>query len=178
MCRLFSGCLFLINAILLIPIWQVQRTNSDSQMIWAFLSGLFLFLAYDELFSVHEALIKPIRETLGTSGPFYFAWVIVYGAGVTLLSLLFFPVWWRLNKTVKLWFALAAVTYLSGAVGFEMIGGLHRETIGKQGDLIYGILYTLEESLEMAGLIMLIYCLLLLLQKNFNGVAIVIPDKG
>jgi len=173
----FSGCLFLINAALLILIWKAKRINADPQTIWAFLSGLFLFLAFDELFKVHELLIDPLRETLGTFGLLYFAWVIVYGAGVVLLSFLFFPVWWRLNKTVKLWLALSAIIYLGGALGFEMVGGAYFEAIEQKGDLIYGALYTIEESLEMAGLIMFIYALLLLLQKEFDEVTIIISDK-
>jgi len=173
----FSGCLFLINTVLLILIWKAKRINANPQIIWAFLAGLFLFLAFDELFKVHELLIDPMRETLGTSGLLYFAWVIVYGVGVALLSFLFFPVWWRLNKTVKLWLALSAIIYLSGALGFEMIGGAYFEAIEEKGDLIYGTLYTIEESLEMAGLIMFVYALLLLLQSEFNGVALVISDE-
>lgn len=173
----FSGCLFLGSAALLILVWKIMQINAKPQIIWAFLAGLFLFLAFDELFKVHEHLIEPIRKTLGTSGLLYCSWVIVYGIGVVLLSFLFFPVWWRLNKTVRLWFALSAFTFLSGAIGFEMIGGAYFETIGRQGDLIYGAFYTIEESLEMAGLIMFIYSLLIFLQKEFNGFSIVISDK-
>lgn len=173
----FSGCLFLINALLLLLVWQTRRLKSQPHLMWLFLAGLFLFLSFDELFKVHEHLIEPVRNTLGTSGLLYFSWVIVYGLAVIILAAFFFPVWWRLNKTVKIWFALSAITYLSGVIGFEMLGGAHFERIGGQGDLIYGALYTIEEALEMAGLIMFVYSLMLLIQREFGGLIIQIPGQ-
>jgi hypothetical protein len=52
----------------------------------------------------------------------------------------------------------------------EMIGGLYR-----QPDLLFVSLATIEESLELAGLIMLTYSLLLLLQIEYGGFAVEIP---
>ena len=174
----FSGCLFLINAILLTLFWQTQRHNgARSQRIWLFLAVLFVFLAFDEDFQVHELLIDPLREGLGTSGVFYYAWVIAYGGAVVVLGLVFLPVWWRLSKSVKLWLALAAIVYLLGAVGLEMAGGAYYESIQGEGGIIYGALYTAEETLEMAGLIIFTYSLLLMIRKNSAGMTISIPGE-
>lgn len=170
----FSGCLLLINALLLTVIWRAKQINSEFHRIWAFLAALFLFLAFDEMFQVHERLIVPLRETLGTSGLLYFAWIIVYGVGVLGLAFLFFPVWWRLNKAVRLLFALSAILYLAGAIGCESIGGMRREIVGNNpGDLIWMIVNPIEETLELAGLVTFVYSLLTLIKKDFNGVAII-----
>jgi hypothetical protein len=134
-----------------------------------------LFLAFDELFEVHELLIRPIRKGFNLSGFLFFAWIVAYGAGVLLLSMVFVSVWWRLHRGVRLWLGLSAATYLAGAIGLEMLGGKYYEGIGKKVDLVFGVLYTIEESLEMAGLMMFIYSLLLLLQNECDGCAIVIP---
>ena len=173
----FSGLLFLFSAVLLVFIWKARRINAESQIIWAFLAGLFLFLAFDELFKVHGLLFELIRKIFKTLGLPRFIWIIFYSTGLVLLSFLVFPVWQRLSKTVKLWFALSAFTFLGGAIGFDMIEKVYYRSIGWREDLIYGALYTIEESLEMAGLIMFIYSLLLLIQVEFKGIAFVIPDK-
>jgi len=171
----FFGCLSLLNAVLLLLIWQARRTNAEPQIIWVFLAGLFLLFAFNELFSVHEHLVKLVMRTLGISGLLYFAGGII--SGMALLAYLFFQVWRRLNKRVKLWLALSAITYVSGAVAFAIVGSVHHLANGGEGDLIYGVLDTIEESLEMAGLIMFAYSLFLLLQREFDEVAIMIPDE-
>ena len=173
----YSGCLFLINALLLLIIWQAGRTRSKPKGIWLLLAALFIFLAYDELFSVHELLIKSIREAWNLSGVLFFAWVLPYGLGVLLVTALFAPVWWRMNKTVRLWCGLSAASYLSGTIVFEMIGAKYYQAIGHQRDVVFRMLATIEESLEITGLIMFTYSLLLLLQIEYGGLAIEIPGN-
>jgi hypothetical protein len=173
----FSGCLFLINALLFLLVWLAAPAASRPPMIWLFLAALFVFLAFDELFEVHERLIRPIRESLNLSGFLFFAWVVVYGVGVVVLTTTFALTWWRLHRRVKLWLGWSATTYLAGALGLEMIGAKYYEAMGKKFDLVSGVLYTIEESLEIAGLIMLVHSLLLLLQSECGGCTIVIPDR-
>jgi hypothetical protein len=166
----YSGCLFLLNVLLLLSVRQAAKTLSKPNVIWLMLAALFLFLGFDELFAVHERLGRPVREAWNLSGIFFFAWVLPYGAAVLLLAVLFLPVWWRLNQPSRFWLGMSAATYLAGALGMEMIGGLYR-----QPDLLFVSLATIEESLELAGLIMLTYSLLLLLQIEYGGFAVEIP---
>lgn len=166
----YSGCLFLLNVLLLLSVRQAAKILSKPSVIWLMLAALFLFLGFDELFAVHELLGRPVREAWNLSGIFFFAWVLPYGAAVLLLAMLFLPVWWRLNQRSRFWLGMSAATYLAGALGMEMIGGLYR-----QPDLLFLSLTTIEESLELAGLIMLTYSLLLLLQLEYGGFAVEIP---
>ena len=169
----FSGCLFLGGAALFLLVWRVR-----SQNIWLVLAGVFVFLAFDELLQVHETLIGPIRERYHLSGFLYLAWVVVYGAAALVLAVAFVRPWWRLPRRVRFWLGVSAATYLAGAIGFEMLGAPHWEVLLRSGagvDLLSSIYSTIEESLEMAGLIMLIYSLLLLLQTERGGVAVVVP---
>ncbi len=110
---------------------------------------LFLFLAFDELFGLHEHLIVPLRDLLDTSGLLCFSWTIVYGVAVVLVAVAFFPVWFALESIPRFWFAAAAVVYLTGAVGFEALGGARLEAVGREGDIVYGALYTIEEFMEL-----------------------------
>jgi hypothetical protein len=174
----FSGCLFLISSIFLMLIWKVKRHYDKPRKIWGMLAFLFLFLAYDELFKVHELLIHPIRDMLHTTGLLYEAWIVVYGVAVLLLVAAFYPEWRRLQKKFRQWFSASAITFMSGAVGFEMIGGAYFESVDRKGDVIYGALYTIEESLEMAGLLIFIYSLMMLLESELDGAVISISETG
>lgn len=172
---LFSVVLFLINASLLFSVWWAGRTRRESETIWIILAGLFCILALDEFVSFHEPLNGPFREALGISGLVNLAWVIPYGIGCLVLAAVFFPVWRRMDRSLKRWLGLSAAAYLSGAIGVEIIGVSYHESIHMRNDWIYGICTTVEESLEMAGLILFVYSLLLLMQSRFNGFVISVP---
>jgi hypothetical protein len=140
--------------------------------VWWFLSSLFVFLTFDELFEVHETLIKPLRNAWDLEGVFYFAWVLVYGPAVVLLAIVFLPLWFRLKSIHRLRLAASALLYVVGAIGFEMLGGARYQASGHEGDIIYALLYTAEESLEMAGLIVFVASLLYLLADDVSDVSV------
>lgn len=176
---LFSSCLFLLNAILCIVAGQMGKTRKDTPYLWITLALLFLFLSVDELSGLHERLIKPVRESFQVSGLFYFAWVIPYGAGVLVLAAVMVPFLWRMERRIRFWFFLSAITFLTGAIGMEMLGGASFDLIGKQDPEfvktpLYQFLGTLEELLEMSGLVMLTYALLSLLQTRYHGFTIIL----
>jgi len=166
---LFSTCLFLINAALFAILWKAKQVAGEVQRIWLVLSGIFVFLSIDEFVALHEMLIDPLRKLFDASGFFYYTWIIPYGIAVVLLALIMIPIWWRMEKMIRFWFALSAVVYLSGAIGVEMIGGKYYEMMRMNKDLGYVFISTFEESLEMAGLIILTYVLLLLVRNHYNG---------
>ena len=177
---LFSTWLFLINAVLFLIVWKAARLAGDSHKIWLFLACVFIFLALDESISIHERLIDPLREALGATGIFYYAWIIPYGIGVGLLAIVAIPVFWRMQKRIRFWFGLSAATYLFAAIGMEMISGKYLAMMNEKKDIVWILMMTVEESLEMVGLIILVYALLLLLRNKYNGFLIFMPgtDDG
>ena len=172
---IFSTCLFLINAVLFLMVRQAAVPAGDSQKIWLVLASVFVFLALDESISIHERLIDPLRQALGTTGVFYYAWIIPYGIGVLLLAIVAIPVFWRMPKRIRFWFGLSAAIYLFAAIGLEMVSGKYLVMMNESKDIVWILMATLEESLEMAGLIILVYALLLLLRNTYNGIMIVMP---
>lgn len=161
----FSGLLLILNAGLFAATWMLFRRFSGREYAWLGFSALFLFLAFDELFQVHEQLIEPMRNTMDATGIFYFAWVLVYGVAVLAIAALFLPRWWRLEPRSRWWLAASGVVYLTGAIAFEMAGGAVYEASGGQGGAVYALFYTVEETLEMVGLVMLTYTLLNLINS-------------
>ena len=173
---LFSTCLFLISSILFLIVWKVRLKIDKHQWIWLFLSGLFCFLAIDEFSEIHERLVEPVRSALHTSGFLSFAWVIPYGIAGILLSIFLFPFFLQIDKKIRYWFGLSALIYFVGALGFEMIGAWYVST--RDFDIVCGFLIMVEESLEMTGLIMLIYSLLSLLQSKYPEFVIILPSAS
>jgi hypothetical protein len=55
-------------------------------------------------------------------------------------------------------FVLSGAIFVTGAIGFEMLGG---KVIQEQGFTVeYAIYYTIEESLEMVGVVIFIFTLI------------------
>jgi hypothetical protein len=174
---IFSTWLFLINAMLFLIVWQAAGLAGDSRKIWLVLAIVFVFLALDESISIHERLIDPLRLALNATGIFYYAWIIPYGIGVVLLAIVAIPVFWRLQKKIRFFFGLSASSYLFAAIGLEMISGKYLVMRNENKDIVWVLMVTLEEILEMAGLIILVYALLLLLRRSYNGFMIFMPGK-
>ena len=70
-----------------------------------------------------------------------------------------------MEKKVFWSFAKAAAIFLSGAIGFELLGAKEASLHGSD-TMLYCYYYTIEEGLEMFGVIYLISILLGLLKKG------------
>jgi len=172
---LYSTLLFLLNAALFLMVGKAAGRAGESSKIWLVLGVVFVFLALDESISIHERLIDPLRQALDATGIFYYTWIIPYGIGVLLLAIVAIPVFWRMNKRIRFWFGLSAATYLFAAIGLEMISGKYLVMMNESKDIVWILMVTLEESLELVGLITLVYALLLLLRKTYHGFMIFMP---
>ncbi|MGB3403017.1 MAG: hypothetical protein WBA77_10020 [Microcoleaceae cyanobacterium] len=145
---------------LLFRIISINKKNQQDRYFrhWNFLSILFLFLAFDELFQIHEIfIIKDISRML--PGFFYSVWVIPYGIGL----IIFAQKYWRFTRDLptktRFHFIIAAILYIGGALGMEIVGSYWTDLEGQQ-NLVYALMATLEEVMEMMGIIVLIYGLL------------------
>lgn len=72
----YSSVLLLFAALLLfiITLYKKQVQNKF-QKHWFFLSIIFTYISLDEMVSLHEKLIKPIKSLLHLDGMYYFVWV-------------------------------------------------------------------------------------------------------
>lgn len=167
---LFSALLLLTAAALLAHIWRHERQRGARDAAkWTVLAVGFLYMAIDEFSAIHELLIFPGRELLGNRsfGLFYYAWVIPAIAIVLVLAWYFLGFLLRLPAKTRLGFIIGGMLYIGGAIGMELLGGRHHELYGKQ-NLTYFTYITIEESLEMAGVIVFIHALLQYIDKYFE----------
>jgi hypothetical protein len=69
------------------------------------------------------------------------------------------PFLFRLPARFRLLFIVSGAVYVGGGIGVEIVSQLYADASGKW-DPIYAALATLEETLEMLGVALLIYALL------------------
>lgn len=171
----FFSMLILLFATLLIGVITFLKKKDNAQYVfeWSVLSLGFLLMAFDEIASIHERLIEPVREIIGENnlGVFYFAWVIPAVILITALGFFFLRFLWNLPSKTRFMFIIAAAIYLGGAVGLEMIEGWYSEVNGRE-TLVYMFLTTLEETLEMLGTILFIRALLNYIAENYKNIEV------
>ncbi len=135
---------------------------------WKLLSRIFYFMAIDEIVGIHELFILPdLADDLQLPWFLHSTWVI---PGMVVVGL-FIRRFWRFGKhldpTARKWLIGSLALFLCGVMGMEMVGSTYAQWQHQQS-LGYAMLATLEEVIEIAGMIGFIYGLLNYL-KTFQG---------
>lgn len=155
----YSSFILLFSSGLLAVISSIKKTDRYF-IYWKNLSLIFLFFSLDEAFSFHEILIIPsLREQFNLSPIFFHTWVIFGIPAVIFFVFKYFQFFLDLPKKTQYLFLFAAIFYVSGSLGMEMVNGLLREYFGRR-DIITTIGIVIEELLEMIGIVTFIYALL------------------
>ena len=166
---LYSSLALAFCSILLAIISYMKRViNSSYAGYWKGLSLIFLYLAIDEMCSIHE-ILSTLRPILNASGLLYFTWVIPGSIFVAVFVLIFWRFIQSLPRKTRNLFIIAGTIYVGGAIGMEMIGGYHSEAYGEDNPM-YSLITTIEESLEMFGIAVFIYALLSYIASHLNVV--------
>ena len=157
---LYSAVAVLFCSVLLALITHVNWYKSDGRRFyWLGLTILFLFLAVDEGTAIHEQIGTFLERYMDAQGALYFLWVVPYGVVTLVLGLAYSRFVWELPKDTRLRFVTAGVIFLVGALGIEMLGAREADLHGSY-TITYCVLFTVEEMLEMLGIILFIYALL------------------
>jgi len=177
---MFSVLILFFAALLLLVITILKKKCNDSHICgWAILAFGFMYLTFDEGATIHEKLMQPMHRLLGENFPsaFYFPWVIPAIIGVAIVGLCYTKFIVDLPKETKRSFLLSAIIYVGGAVGVEMISGVFA---GKNGldNFGFNIVATIEEVLEMTGIILFIQSLLIYLGKNYEEIRFKINSQS
>lgn len=167
---LFSALLWAFSALCSAVVTVLARKRKGPDVWrWAALSLGFLYIAFDEGLALHERLRVPLRALLG-SGNLDRSYLAIRGLAVVLvLTLMFWGFLRRLPAKMRFTFLIAAFLFLGGAVGVDIIGMNYAEVHG-DNNLTGAMIATVEESLEMAGVIVLIYGLLTYLAESYKEV--------
>lgn len=169
----FSASLLLYASLLLALISRLEKKSNNSRWRqWTILAFALLYMAIDEASEIHELLQTPAKWLIGrqnAKGVLTYAWVLFGITFILAFVLSYLKFFFSLpSRTRKQFFAAAAV-FLSGGLGMELVesyyvGTYGRETFGQS------IIVTVEEGLEMAGVIILINALLTYIHSCYEDV--------
>jgi hypothetical protein len=83
----------------------------------------------------------------------------------------------HLPRKIRGLFLLAALLYVGGALGLEMVSGVIVSQFGNH-NIVFMFFTTIEETLEMTGVIVLIYGLLDYIATQFNQQSYMIKRRN
>lgn len=142
----FSTMLLLFASVLLIHLASQLRAAADSMSRWWMVLGLgFGLMSIDEVVGMHE-----LFNTLYEDSP----WT---GAGFVMVIIggfCYLPFLWHYRWRTSGLMLVAGILFCGGAIGVEHYSGTDLQSVR------YNMLTGLEEGLEMAGVILLIYTVL------------------
>lgn len=169
---LYTAMMLLLCSVLLAGITLSRRAVGARYVRhWGFLAVIFLYLFADELLQLHEEIIEPLRNVLGTGGFLYYAWIIPASILLLILGGLYANFIIDLPARIRLLFITAGVLYVSGAIGLEMVGGYYASSYGEES-LGFVVEATAEEFLEMLGITVFIYALLEYMRLHVKEIVI------
>jgi hypothetical protein len=155
----FSSVMLLLSSALLGLIAKFKNRRRDAfARHWICLAVIFLFLSIDETVGFHESFVGRLRESFHATGIFYFAWVIPAIPLVLIFALSYLKFLVQLPGRTRYRIALSGMVYVGGALGMELLGGWYYQLYRGSG-IGYAILVTVEETLEMSGLVLFIFAL-------------------
>ena len=167
----YSFLALLFSSVLLGAIAYVKNLDSDRyKNHWKILSFIFLYLSLDEIGQLHEDLIDPMQKLLKATGFLYFAWIVPFGFLVAIFLFSYSKFVFHLPVSTKKMFVAACALYIGGAMGMEIPGGYLASTTGMQ-TVPYLIVITIEESLEMLGIVVFIHALMSYIKIYLGGVS-------
>jgi hypothetical protein len=144
---------------------------------WGALAALFLLMAVDETAQLHDMATGPLRNGLALDfGLLYFAWLIPALLVLGICFVYFAPLARSLPADIRTRFVAAVALYVGGAVGGEMLGGF--TVAGGRTSPGYLATITLEESLELAGSLMLISALIALVRRVQPSIDVQVHGSG
>jgi hypothetical protein len=165
----YSVLALLFSSILLGAIAHAKNLDSDRyKKHWKILSFIFLYLSLDEAGQIHEKFIDPMRSILNATGVLYFTWIVPIGFMVAIFLLSYTKFLLHLPASTRNLFVAASILYIGGALGIEMVGGYQAYTVGMH-NLPYLITVTIEELLEMLGIVVFIHALMSYINKYLGG---------
>ena len=156
----FNTFLLLMASGILYYVHLAYARKHFRELKWLWLSILFMFMAMEENLSIHFLL--------GSLQPDYKVWVIPIAIALVLLTAYFGRLAYILPRKIAIGFFVSGTVYIAGAIILEFVGARVQDSFG-QWSLIHAGVSTLEETLEMLGLILFIGYLLEYIKLEFQS---------
>lgn len=138
---------------------------------WMGLGLLFILLSVDESIGFHERTLTLGRQVIAWLIPgltLYYAWVVFAPIILLIAAALYWPVFSQLPRSIQVRMAIAAVLYLIGILVIETVSGELLNTMNTSSLLYVGLAH-IEETLELAGVILFADALLRYISTQLAG---------
>ncbi len=156
----FASFILFLCFLLLGFITGIKKQKGDRFFVhWFTLALLFLYISVDEVATFRETIGRAVRDSVPTDGIFYYNWVIVGIPFVIVFALAYIKFLAHLPKQIRRLFVMAGSLYVLGALGCEMVASLIHSSYGAQ-NLLYAFVTTIEEFLEMVGVVLFLQALM------------------
>jgi hypothetical protein len=172
----YSTVSLLFCSSLLAVIAFAKSKNSERYLYWFGLAVIFLFLSMDESIGLHESLKSKVQIALNTSESFHSAWVIPYSIALIIFLLVYVKFLFNLPVKTRILFLIAGSVYVSGAVGMELIREFYSKLYADNITFTI-IIITIEELLEMTGIVVFIYALMSYIDSELKDLSISIKSS-
>jgi hypothetical protein len=151
------------SVLLAIVALAARRLGRPYPLQWALLSIGFALLSLEEIIGVHSQATKVLRSVVSSTDGAGLVYLLVLGVvavvGIIVLVALFGRFFLHLPRRWRMLFGIGLVIYLIGVLASDAVGDYLRSAFGEAG-LVYIVVLTLEEALEMIGVLIVIYGLL------------------
>ncbi|MFI4852428.1 MAG: hypothetical protein ACIAZJ_25240 [Gimesia chilikensis] len=174
----YSSIALLTASLVLLLIALSKRSQADRFTLhWFFMAGLFCLLSLDEVATIHECAIEPMRRLIDARGVLHYAWVIPGGIFVLVIGALMSRFLFSLPTRTRNLYLLAGGVFVGGAIGVEMISAFHAFSHGEK-NLLYALIITFEEAMEMLGVIIFIHASLEYLCEHVRSMEFSLPERS
>ena len=154
----FQTVLLLASGALLWKIGSSCEPGDRFSRHWKFLAGVFVYISADENASLHETMGFWISEHFGLEHSLgVYVWLIPALALVVALGIASWKFLRHLPPRIRTTMVIAAVVYVAGAAGMEIVEAIFDRWAGS---FSFSLLTIVEETLEMAGLVIFVHALL------------------
>ena len=155
----FSAFILLFSAMLLFFIHSTVCKKEKNRRYWLFLGLIFVFLSLDESTGIHDNLMPYFQNEFVSLPPFLrFGWMIPYFIFVLVVGIFFIRFVLGLPRKTRTLILLSGFIYISSALGVEFLESQEFTIYGNTTRLL--VFETLQEIMEMSGIILFIYALL------------------
>lgn len=156
---LYSSLALFCSAILLFVIAHLKATIKNRYTLqWRALGFVFVYLSLDEIVGLHELMSDPLHK-IGVNGFFHNAWLLPGTVILLIFSASFARFIFHLPRRTRNQMFLAAALFVGGAFVVELFDGYYAFIHGRD-NIGYALFSTLEEVLEMLGVMVFIHSLL------------------
>jgi hypothetical protein len=156
---------------------DAYRRRRPFPLHWAALAVAFGLLSLEEILGIHSEATRVLRSVVSiTEGVGY---ALALGAiamvGLVVVVVVFGRFFLHLPSRWRWWFAIAAVIYLTGVFASDAVGD-YLITADGDATLAYVIVLTIEEALEMIGVLIFIVMLLEYIRTYVGSVNVAVDQ--